>query len=851
MTGLLLNNDQLNELFPFHFILENSLKVVQAGKSMLKLCPDIIGKPFQAYFKFKRPAFEIKYTFESIASYANQVFIFELHKKNESLYLRGQVVVINDTLLFVGSPWVVESSDFDKHNLLIKDFAIHDPVTDMVQLLKAKQLSLEDIQILAEDLKKQRDELVKKNREVEDLAKFPSEDPNPILRVSLSQTIRYSNFAAEDLLHQLGVKVGDHLPVIFHHAFSTAIGKEEKVETILTIEEKEYNFLLVPFVDSGYLNVYGVDITDKRRTENRVKESEKRLKIQYTIAELLSSSTESLQDTLNKIIEKFCNLTGWDCGLFWMLTKSTFHAQELMNISYWQSPQIAGREFETLTKQIKFTKGIGLPGRIWETGKYCWIQDVTNDTNFPRIQAARKTGFHGAFGYPIFLNNTFLGVIEFFSNKVHEPNMDIIEMFEASSKQIAQYIIRKQSEDLIRESEEKYKLLVEEASDIIYRTDTNGNFTYINSIAERIMRINKQQLIGRHFTYLVRADWKEKTEQFYMDQFKNRVSMTYFEFPVLGSGNREIWIGQNVRLVTEGNKVKGFHAVARDVSEKVRAQQELKKNEEKYRGIIENLDLGILEVDTEGTIIKAYEKYCQLTGYSEKELIGKKANLILLDPEQQNIMDLENNKRLNGDSSVYEIRLNCKGGAKKWVLIFSFISNDTGLTILFITFIGATIGFLRFNLGKNKIFMGDAGSLFIGNILVNSSLYLLNKNVTLMASNPLLLFVIIGFLALPVLDSLRVYLSRLKKGNSPFKADKTHLHHLILLIDSSHRRVSIVISIISICILLFTVLIQYYVSITMSLILVVLTFSLLGLFLNLNKKVFEWRERVKKLEDQQ
>ena len=182
--------------------------------------------------------------------------------------------------------------------------------------------------------------------------------------------------------------------------------------------------------------------------------------------------------------------------------------------------------------------------------------------------------------------------------------------------------------------------------------------------------------------------------------------------------------------------------------------------------------------------------------------------------------------------------------------LFSFISNDIGFTILFASFFGATIGFLRFNLGKKKIFMGDAGSLLIGNILVNSSIYLLNKNTAIITSNPVLLSVIIGFLALPVLDSLRVYLGRLKKGNSPFKADKTHLHHLILLIESSHRRVSIVISIISICILLFTVLMQNYVSITLSLIIIVITFSVLGFFLNLNKKVFEWREAIKKLEDQ-
>lgn len=671
MSNLLLTHSQLDELFPFHFILDRSLVITQCGKSMLKLCPAIVGNNFQEYFKFKRPSFEIKYSFESISSYKNQVFIFELHKKNGPVFLRGQIIPINNTLLFVGSPWILESEDFDKHSLLINDFAIHDPVTDMMQLLKAKQLSFEDIQVLANDLKEQRDQLVRKNKEVEDLAKFPDESPNPILRVSISRVIRYANLAAKKLLDELGVAIEGLLPDTFKESFSAAIATEEKIDTILKIAEKEYEFLLVPFVDSGYINIYGVDVTDKLKTENLAKESEKRLKIQYTIADLLSASNEPIPYTLTKIIEGFCSTTDWNCGAFWVVKQSNSLKESLTCISYWQSPEIADREFETQTKELLLEKGIGLPGKIWNTEKFLWLHDLTliEDFNFPRAKNAAKIGFHGAFGYPIFFKGKFLGVIEFFSSNVHKPNMDIIEMFEASSKQIAQYITRKLSEELIKESEEKYKQLVEEASDIIYRTDHIGNVTYTNSIAERIMKMNKEMIIGRHFTDLIRPDWREKVQHFYLTQFNNKVSMTYLEFPALDANNNELWIGQNVRIIEEGGKLKGFHAVARDVSEKIKAQQELKNNEEKYRGIIENLDLGILEVDTNGVVVKAYQKYCQLTGYSEQELIGKNINKLLLDEGHEEIMLGQIDKRLNGNSNVYEIRLRCKDNTKKWVLI--------------------------------------------------------------------------------------------------------------------------------------------------------------------------------------
>ncbi len=181
--------------------------------------------------------------------------------------------------------------------------------------------------------------------------------------------------------------------------------------------------------------------------------------------------------------------------------------------------------------------------------------------------------------------------------------------------------------------------------------------------------------------------------------------------------------------------------------------------------------------------------------------------------------------------------------------IFSFLGNDKGLTVLCITFLGAIIGFLKFNFKTKKIFMGDAGSLFIGTILIGFSIHLLQSNTQAISSKPVLLYAIVGFFALPVLDSLRVYLGRLKKGMSPFKADKTHLHHLFLVMNLSHKKTAGIISLITLCSLLLSLLVNYYTSITVSLILISLLFSLLGFVLNQNKKVYEWQERIKEIEN--
>ncbi len=181
--------------------------------------------------------------------------------------------------------------------------------------------------------------------------------------------------------------------------------------------------------------------------------------------------------------------------------------------------------------------------------------------------------------------------------------------------------------------------------------------------------------------------------------------------------------------------------------------------------------------------------------------------------------------------------------------IFSYLIHQYALTLISVTLIGSMIGFLKFNLNTDKIFMGDAGSLFIGNILICSSIYLLNRAQTLIVVKPVFLYTTIGYFSLPVLDSVRVYLERMKKGMSPFSADKSHIHHLFLLMGLSHKQISMLITAITISILLATLLINGCVSLTVSVLFIVTMFSALAFILNLNKKVRDWTLKLKRLEE--
>jgi len=134
---------------------------------------------------------------------------------------------------------------------------------------------------------------------------------------------------------------------------------------------------------------------------------------------------------------------------------------------------------------------------------------------------------------------------------------------------------RMRIEEALRESEERYRQLVENASDIIYRTDESGCFIFVNPVASRVIGYAGGELIGRHFLDLARPDYRKKASRFYGVQFVKKTPDTYYEFPIITKDGAELWIGQHVQLVVEEDQVVGFQAVARDITERKRVEEAL------------------------------------------------------------------------------------------------------------------------------------------------------------------------------------------------------------------------------------------------------------------------------------
>jgi two-component system sensor histidine kinase/response regulator len=194
---------------------------------------------------------------------------------------------------------------------------------------------------------------------------------------------------------------------------------------------------------------------------------------------------------------------------------------------------------------------------------------------------------------------------------------------------------RKRSEERLREKEAQYRQLVEAADDMIYRTDADGRLVYANPVAEQVVAFTEQELLGRHHLELVREDYRKEAESFYAQQVSLRIPNTYCEFPALTGDGSEVWLGQNVQLVMDGERLLGFQAVARDITERRRAQEALDRERQQLRQIVAHAPVAMALLDRELRYMAASERWSGEFRLKRPVIIGRSQHEIFPDmPER-------------------------------------------------------------------------------------------------------------------------------------------------------------------------------------------------------------------------
>jgi len=281
------------------------------------------------------------------------------------------------------------------------------------------------------------------------------------------------------------------------------------------------------------------------------------LAAEYVAARALAESA-TLADAAARVLQALCEELGWDYGAIWTVDADS---GILRCLETWHVPALALPKFEAASRSITFTRGIGLPGRVWASGEPAWLPDVTADPNFPRAPVALEEGLHGAFALPLLIRGTVVGVMEFFSREIREPDEALLSMLARVGGQVGQFIER-------RRAEEELDRFFTLSLDMLCVAGFDGYLKRVNPAWERVLGYTKDELLARPYMEFVHPDDRTQTTTA-ADTLSGGGHVLSFENRYRASDGTYRWLQWAAVPYPSEQKI---YAAARDITEQKEAR---------------------------------------------------------------------------------------------------------------------------------------------------------------------------------------------------------------------------------------------------------------------------------------
>jgi PAS domain S-box-containing protein len=226
-----------------------------------------------------------------------------------------------------------------------------------------------------------------------------------------------------------------------------------------------------------------------------------------------------------------------------------------------------------------------------------------------------------------------------------------------------------QSQNLLEQSEERNRLIMNASLNAIITIDKKGKITFWNSQAEAIFGWKKEEVIGKLLSETIIPNQHKKGHsegmKHYLLSGEGPVLNKQIELPALNKEGKEFPIEISIIPIKQNEEI-FFCSFIQDISERKKTEKILKFQEEKFRNIISNMNLGLIEVDNNENILFANQSFEAISGFEASELLGRNPSDLFVFGENFDVIKSKKELRNQGISDVYQIPIKNKRGELKW-----------------------------------------------------------------------------------------------------------------------------------------------------------------------------------------
>jgi PAS domain S-box-containing protein len=327
---------------------------------------------------------------------------------------------------------------------------------------------------------------------------------------------------------------------------------------------------------SGELKEIGQTAEEKRN------QSEEQLKLLQTIT-IEVASARDLSLALEVVIRRVCEKTGWALGQAWVPNQD---GTLLDCSSAWFSDEGDSHDFRIASESLHFKPGIGLPGRVWKSKQPVWVEDVTNDPNFPRSAAARTTGLKTGVGIPILSGDQVIAVLEFFMRESRNQNERMLNVIASVAGQLD--LLRRATHAEAAARERQFRTLANSISQLAWMADSEGYIFWYNDRWYDYTGTTLEEMQG--------WGWQKVHHPDEVGRVVERIKVAFATgqpwediFPLRSKSGEYRWfLSRALPIFDTKGKVARWFGTNTDITEQRRLEQALRESRDQLERIVAN-----------------------------------------------------------------------------------------------------------------------------------------------------------------------------------------------------------------------------------------------------------------------
>jgi len=176
------------------------------------------------------------------------------------------------------------------------------------------------------------------------------------------------------------------------------------------------------------------DITERKRAEQMIG-------LEYAVARCLDGA-DSTSEALRAVIRAICQTMNWGCGRCMGVDDA---AGVLRLVEFWGVPDPAIQGLLDASQGITYGPGVGMPGKVWQSGQPLWIADITKDARAATEILKAESRVRGAYAFPLKENGRTIGVLAFSSHEMREPDAQLLAAMRVIGSQVGGFLHRRQA----------------------------------------------------------------------------------------------------------------------------------------------------------------------------------------------------------------------------------------------------------------------------------------------------------------------------------------------------------------------------------------------------------------------